>query len=85
MHAYSSGDKEWMLTAVFSMGWVHGFDDQIFVALKSDDPEIHFDAVKAAGNWGLTRPGLTSSNSWTTLTPQCTYCLPVGRQKSIHL
>ena len=52
-HAYSSGDKEWMLTAVFSMRWVRGFDDQILVALKSAVPEIHVEAVKAAGNWEL--------------------------------
>ena len=52
-HAYSSGDKEWMLTAVFSMRWVRGFDDQILAALKSDDPEIHYEAVLAAGNWEL--------------------------------
>jgi hypothetical protein len=52
-NAYSSGDKEWMLTAVFSMRWVRGFDDQILFALKSDDPEIHLEAVIAAGNWEL--------------------------------
>jgi uncharacterized protein (UPF0147 family) len=51
--AYSSGDKEWILTAVFSMRWVRGFDDQILAALKSADPEIHYQAVEAAGNWGL--------------------------------
>jgi hypothetical protein len=51
--AYSSGDKEWRLTAVFSMRWVSGFDDQILEALKSADPEIHYQAVEAAGNWGL--------------------------------
>ncbi len=51
--AYSSGDKQWMLTAVFSMRWVRGFDDQILRALKSDDPEIHYEAVIAAGNWEL--------------------------------
>ena len=51
--AYASGDKEWMLTAVFSMRWVRGFDDQILVALKSDDPEIHLEAVHAAGNWEI--------------------------------
>jgi len=51
--AYSSGDREWMLTAVFSMGYVRGFDDQILEALKSGDPEIHYEAVKAAGNWEL--------------------------------
>ncbi len=51
--AYSSGDTDWMLTAVFSMRWVRGFDDQILEALKSADPEIHYEAVEAAGNWGL--------------------------------
>jgi hypothetical protein len=51
--AYSSGDKEWMLTAVFSMRWVRGFDEQILLALKSSDPEIKYEAVVAAGNWGL--------------------------------
>ncbi|PYX54215.1 MAG: hypothetical protein DMG76_22555 [Acidobacteria bacterium] len=52
-HAYSSGDQEWMLTAVFSMRWVRGFDDQILLALKSGDPEMKFQAVIAAGNWEL--------------------------------
>ena len=52
-HAYTSGDKEWVLTAVFSMRWVRGFEDQILLALKSDDPEIHLEAVIAAGNWEL--------------------------------
>ncbi|HEY6341167.1 MAG TPA: HEAT repeat domain-containing protein [Bryobacteraceae bacterium] len=51
--AYSSGDKEWMLTAVFSMRYVRGFDNQILEALESPDPEIHYEAVEAAGNWGL--------------------------------
>jgi hypothetical protein len=53
MAAYSSGDKDWMLTAVFSMRWVRGFDNQILEALKSADPEIHYQAVNAAGNWEL--------------------------------
>jgi hypothetical protein len=51
--AYSSGDKEWMLTAVFAMRWVLGFDNQILEALKSADPDIHYEAVQAAGNWEL--------------------------------
>lgn len=51
--AYSSGDQEWMLTAVFSMRWVRGFDDQILEALKDADPEIHYQAVSAAGSWEL--------------------------------
>ena len=51
--AYSSGEKDWMLTAVFSMRWVRGFNDQILDALKSTDPEIRCEAVNAAGNWEL--------------------------------
>jgi len=51
--AYSSPDKDWKLTAVFSMRWVRGFDGQILEALKGADPEIHYEAVHAAGNWGL--------------------------------
>jgi hypothetical protein len=51
--AYSSGDKGWILTAVFSMRWVRGFDDQILEALKSADTQIRYEAVEAAGNWGL--------------------------------
>jgi hypothetical protein len=51
--AYSCGDKEWMLTAVFSMRWVRGFDDQILIALKNDDPEIRYQAVNAAASWEL--------------------------------
>jgi hypothetical protein len=51
--AYASGDSDWKLTAVFSMGWVRGFADQILEALESTDPGIHFAAVEAAGNWEL--------------------------------
>jgi hypothetical protein len=51
--AYSSGDKDWKLTAVFSMRWVRGFDHQILEALKSADPEIHYQAVNAAGSCEL--------------------------------
>jgi hypothetical protein len=42
-----------MLTAVFSMRWVRGFDDRILEALKSADSRIHYEAVEAAGNWAL--------------------------------
>ena len=51
--AYSSGDRDWMLTAVFSMRWVRGFDDRILEALNSSDCEIHREALYAAGNWEL--------------------------------
>jgi len=47
--AYSSGDQDWMLTAVFSMEWVQGFDDQILEALESNNEDIRYQAVCAAG------------------------------------
>ncbi len=47
--AYSSRDKDWMLTAVFAMRWIRGFDPQIMEALQSGDPLIHLEAVQAAG------------------------------------
>jgi hypothetical protein len=59
--AYSSGDKDWMLTAIFSMRWVRGFDDRILEALKSSDPEIEYEAVKAAGQWEL-------NSAWSHIT-----------------
>lgn len=48
---YSSDDEDWKLTAVFSMRWVRGFDDQILEALESDNQDVHCQAVCAAGNW----------------------------------
>ena len=53
LSAYNSGDREWMLTSVFAMGYVRGFDTQILEALNSSDPEIHFEAVDAAGTWEI--------------------------------
>jgi len=49
--AYCSNDKEWKLTAVFSMRWITGFDDQILESLKNNNENIHYEAVCAAGNW----------------------------------
>ena len=51
--AYSSGDKDWVLTAVFAMGYIRGFDDQILESMESADLETHFQAIRAAGHWEL--------------------------------
>lgn len=48
--AYASDDEAWRLTAVFCMRFIPGFDDQIHEALDSEDPEIHYQAVCAAGS-----------------------------------
>lgn len=53
--AYASGDREWMLTAVFAMRFTTGgFDEQILEALKNPDPEIYSEAVRAAGRFEMT-------------------------------
>ena len=49
--AYSSDDEDWVLTAVFCMRWIHGFEEPILESLDSSNPDIHYEAVCAAGNW----------------------------------
>jgi HEAT repeat protein len=51
--AYAGHDETWRLTAVFCMGYLDGFDAQIMEALGSGDPDIHYHAVCAAGNWDV--------------------------------
>lgn len=49
--AYDSEDDDWRLTAVFSMEYIRGFDEQILEALESGNELIRYHAVCAAGNW----------------------------------
>ena len=51
--AYTGNDEAWRLTTVFCMGYLDGFDVQIMESLDSDDPDIHYHAVCAAGNWDV--------------------------------
>jgi len=51
--AYSSDDQDWKLTAVFCMRFIRGFHDQILESLESENPDIHYEAVCAAGNWEI--------------------------------
>lgn len=51
--AFSSDDEDWRLTAVFCMCYVLGFDEQIIESLESENPDIHYQAVRAAGDWQL--------------------------------
>ncbi|HUW62809.1 MAG TPA: hypothetical protein VMZ06_17510 [Candidatus Bathyarchaeia archaeon] len=48
--AYAGDDVEWKTTAVFGMGYVPGFDNEILEALQSRIPEVQFEAVRAAGS-----------------------------------
>jgi hypothetical protein len=49
--AYLSEDDAWKLTAVFCMRFIRGFNDQILEALDCGIPDIHYEAVCAAGVW----------------------------------
>ena len=51
--AYASEDEDWRLTAVFCMRHVRGFDEQILASLSSNNPNIHVEAVQAAGTWTI--------------------------------
>jgi hypothetical protein len=51
--AYESDNRDWRLTAVFCMEFVRGFEGEIVESLKSNDSDILFHAVKAAGNWEI--------------------------------
>jgi len=51
--AYSSNEQDWVLTAVFCMGYVRGFEDQVLASLENENPGIFYEAVCAAGNWGI--------------------------------
>jgi len=52
--AYASDEEDWKLTGVFCMRFIRGFDEQILAALNSKNGGIHYEAVLAAGNAGLS-------------------------------
>jgi hypothetical protein len=47
--AYRSDDDDWKRTAVFCMSHVPGFDAEIVELLGSPNPDIQYEAVRAAG------------------------------------
>ena len=51
--AWASEEEDWKLTAVFCMTYVHGFEREIVAALKSPNPDIHYQAVSAASAWSV--------------------------------
>lgn len=48
-NAYDRDDDEWRLTAVFCMGRVPGFVNEILESLDNPDGEVRLEAVRAAG------------------------------------
>ena len=59
--AYAMKDGDWKQTAVFCMGYVRGFDQEILQALESRYDDMKFEAIRAAGSaeiesaWPLIR------------------------------
>lgn len=50
LSAWRSDDPEWRLTAVFAMGYLHGFEDEIREAFEGDDPALRREAMLTAGH-----------------------------------
>lgn len=48
--AFACDDENWQLTAVFCMRFIEGFDQQIIEALESDNSNIRYEALLAAGD-----------------------------------
>ncbi len=52
---FGSSDAEWKRTAVFAMGLIPGFDEEMVSTLEKGDGELLFEAVRAAGLMELSR------------------------------
>ncbi len=55
--AFRSGKEPWQITAVFCMGHLRGFDDEIVEAFESGSEQVRFEAIRAAGERGIKRLG----------------------------
>jgi len=55
--AYETGEKDWIITALFSMGRSadHAWAGHIVRNLDHDDPDIQFEAIQAAGEMYLEK------------------------------
>jgi hypothetical protein len=53
--AYFCRDPDWKITSVFCMSYVKGFDDLIIESLHTENQNILYYAVRAAGNWSVDR------------------------------
>ncbi|HEY0593333.1 MAG TPA: HEAT repeat domain-containing protein, partial [Thermoanaerobaculia bacterium] len=46
---FASGDRDWKMTAIFSMGYVRGFDRELVEQLRTASGDLLYEAVRAAG------------------------------------
>ncbi len=47
--AWGGSDEAWKITALFGMGFVPGFDEEILTALESPNAALRYEAIVAAG------------------------------------
>jgi len=55
--AFRSEEEPWRITAVFCMGFLGGFDDEIVKAFASGSAPLRLEAIRAAGQRGVKRFG----------------------------
>jgi hypothetical protein len=51
--AYESGDDEWVLTAVFCMRFIEGFEQEILASLGSPREEVQAEAMSGVAAWAI--------------------------------
>lgn len=51
---FASPDPEWKRTAVFAMGMISGFDRELVKVVETEDGDLLYEAVRAAGNMEVT-------------------------------
>ena len=55
--AWASDDADWRLTAVFCMGQVEGFRDELIAAMAADDLDLRCEAIFAAAEADMEEAG----------------------------
>ncbi|HVS04211.1 MAG TPA: hypothetical protein VMT16_15715 [Thermoanaerobaculia bacterium] len=55
--AFASGDPDWRVTAVFCMGYLPGFEQEILGLLRDQQPEVVFEAVRAVAQAEVREAG----------------------------
>lgn len=51
--AYQTQKENWIVSALFCMAYIRGFQQEILEALQSKISAIKYEAIRAAGNWGI--------------------------------
>lgn len=47
---FASSERDWKMTALFAMGYVRGFEQELLDVLRTAEGDLLYEAVRAAGN-----------------------------------